>query len=215
MSGNSALIITLLFFVFGLPLAFSAQEYFQEKKLAQPVIRFTYDIWQLPSLCWTLLQTACGLGFCLVACRVVYSQGARPLSLLAMGFLLPFAWWHFAGLRLFLTYWWHDGRAVLVVDRVQKTATYRNRTFYLKFDLADVREFTSFYPLRTRAASADYSYAILTFANGTELVVSKLVCNPFVLRTLFPSANNTAIQRRYAWLPGGTLSRRLFGPFFT
>lgn len=215
MSENSIVIVGLLLLVFGLPLALGSQEHFQAKKLAQPVIRFTCDGWQLPSLFWTLFQTTFGLGLCLAAGSVIRAVGLQPVSLLVAGFLLPIAWWQFPGLRLFWTYWRHDGRAVLVVDRAQRTATYYNRAFCLNFALADVKEFTAFYPAPTRAASADYSYAVLTFANGTELVISKLLCEPYVLRTLLPDASATAVRQRYAWLPADTLSRRLFGPFFT
>jgi len=215
MGENSIVVIVLLLLVLGLPLALGSREHFQAKKLAQPVIRFAYDGWQLPSLLWTLFQTAFGLGLCLAAGCVIRALGLQTMSVLIVGLVLPIAWWQFPGIRLFWTYWRHDGRAVLVVDRGQKTATYHNRACCLNFALADVQDFTSCYPAPTRAASADYSYAVLTFADGTELVVSKLLCEPYVLRTLLPDASAAAVQQRYVWLPGDTLSRRLFGPFFT
>ncbi|MGI4759936.1 MAG: hypothetical protein ACRYF0_04480 [Janthinobacterium lividum] len=207
-------IIVLLLLVIGLPLAFGAQEYFQAKKLAQPVVRIACDGWLLPRLLWTLFQTAFGLSLGLAAGYAVWALGAQLASLIVVGILLPAAWWQFPGFRLLWTYWRHDGRAVLVFSRAQKTATYRNHDFYLDFMLVDVKQLASYHPARTRAASADYSYTILTFADGTELVVSNLLCDYFILRTLFPGIPGTAVPQRYAWLPGDLLSRRLFGPFF-
>jgi hypothetical protein len=207
-------ITVLVLLVIGLPLALGSQQYFQAKKLAQPVVQFTCDGWLLPRLLWTLFQTAFGLSLGLMAGAAVRALGAQLASLLVAGVLLPVAWWQFPGFRLLWTYWRHDGRAALVVNRAQKTATYRNQDFYLAFALADVVQLTAYRPTRTRAASADYSYSVLTFADGTELVVSNLLCDPFVLRTLLPGTLATNVPQRYAWLPSDILSRRLFGPFF-
>jgi len=156
-------------------------------------------------------QTAFGLSLGLAAGYAVRALGAA--SLLVLGILLPAAWWQFPGFRLLWTYWRHDGRAVLVFNRTQKTATYRNRDFCLNFESTDVVQLTH-HPARAGAASADYSYSVLTFANGTELVVTNLLCDHFVLHTLLPGTLATTVSQRYAWLPGDLLSRRLFSPFF-
>lgn len=207
-------ITALVLLVIGLPLALGSQEYFQAKKLAQPVVQLACNGWRLPRLLWTLFQTAFGLNLGLAAGYAVRALGAHLASLLVAGVLLPAAWWQFPGFCLLWTYWRHDGRAVLVFNRAQKTATYRNRNLRLAFTLADVKQLTAYRPAPTRAASADYSYSVLTFANGTELVVSNLLCDPFVLCTLLPGTPATTVPQRYAWLPSDLLSRRLFGPFF-
>jgi len=214
MNGETIGTIGLLLLVIGLPLALGAQEYFQAKKLALPVVRIACNAWLLPRLLWTLFQTAFGLSLGLAAGYAMRALGAQLASLLVAGILLPVAWWQFPGFRLLWTYWRHDGRAILVVNRAQKTATYCNQDFHFAFTLADVEQLTAHWPARTRAASADYSYSVLTFANGTELVISNLLCDPFVLHTLLPGTLVTTVQQRYAWLPSDLLSRRLFGPFF-
>jgi hypothetical protein len=207
-------IAILLMLVIGLPLAFGSQEYFQAKKLAQPIVRFACDGWLLPRLLWTLFQTAFGLSLGLAAGCAVRALGAQLASLLVVGILLPLAWWQFPGFRLLWTYWRHDGHAALVVNRAQKTVAYCNQDFHLDFTLADVVQLTAYWPAPTRAASADYSYSVLTFADGTGLVVSNLLCDPFTLRTLLPGTLVSTVSQRYAWLPGDLHSRRLFGPFF-
>ena len=215
MSGSSIGIIGLLLLVIGLPLIVSVRKYFQAEKLAQPVVRFACDGWQIPRLLWTLFQTVFGLSICVAAGCIIQAIRLQFASFLVAGVLLPVAWWQFPGFRLFWTYWRHDGRAVLVFNRVQKTATYRNLEFCLNFALTDVEQFTAYYPAGSRAATADYSYAVLTFADSTELVVTTLLCEPSVLRTLLPGAQATVVQQHYAWLPRDTISRRLFGPFLT
>jgi hypothetical protein len=214
MNEEFAGIVGLLLLIFVLPLALGTRQHFWAKKLAQPLVRFACDGWRLPRILWTLLQTAFGLSIGLAAGYAVRALGVQPASLLVAGILLPAAWWQFPGFRLFWTYWRHDGRAVLVVNRAQKTATYCNQSFLLNFALADVEQLTSYSPAQTRAASADYSYAVLTFADGNKLVISNLLCEFFVLRTLLPGTPATAVAQRYAWLPDDLLSRRLFGPFF-
>ena len=207
-------ITVLVLLVVGLPLAFGSQEYFQARKLAQPIVRITCDGWLLPRLLWTLFQTAFGLSLGLAAGYAMRALGAQLASLLAAGILLPAAWWQFPGFRLLWTYWRHDGRAVLVFNRANKTATYCNQNLRLAFTLSDVTQLTAYRPASTRAASADYSYSVLTFANGTELVVSNLLCDSFVLHTLLPGTLSATVPQRYAWLPSDLLSRQLFGPFF-
>ncbi|QKG58138.1 hypothetical protein GKZ68_16800 [Hymenobacter sp. BRD128] len=213
MSENTVAIIGLLLFIVGLPLALSAHEHFQAKKLARPVVRFAYDGWRVPSLLWTLFQTTFGLSLVIGAGATLVTLQAPLLAFLLATLILRVAWWQFPAVRLFLTYWWHDGRAVLVFDKAQRMAFYDNRVFHLKFALADVVQLTFYHSLQNRAASDDYSYTVLTFMDSTELVVSSLLCDYASLGTLVRGVKTTAMQQKYAWLPTDFYSRRLFGSF--
>jgi hypothetical protein len=116
---------------------------------------------------------------------------------------------------LLWTYWRHDGRASLVFCQEQQTATYSNKELSFDFALPSVVKLTTYYPRRRRAASADYSYTVLTFADGFDLIVTSLLCDYTSLRALLPAAKIERVEQRYPWLPTDSLSHRLFGPFFS
>lgn len=215
MSQNAVLLSGLLLLVVGLPLALGTRPYFTAKKLAQPVVRLSLSGWQVPTLLWTLYQAALGAVLLEAAgAVVVMSTRWRWPGLLLVAGMLPLGWWQLPGIRLLWTYWRHDGRASLVLCQAQQTATYCNRGSCHDFALASVAKLTGHYPRQSRAASADYSYTVLTFTNGSELVVTSLLCDYASLRTLLPAAKTQAVEQHYAWLPADSLSRRLFGPFF-
>ena len=213
MSQNTVAIIGLLLFVVGLPLALGAHEHFYAKKLAQPVVRFAYKGWRVLGLFWTLFQTAFGLSLVVGAGATIATLQGPLLSFLLATFILRIAWWQLPAMRLFWTYWQYDGRATLVFCREQTTATYVNQEFCLNFATQDVAELTTYSASNTRAASGDYSYTVLTFVTGSQLVVSSLLCDYCSLCALLPRAKTEAVVQRYAWLPIDYRSQLLFGSF--
>ena len=218
MSQNVVIVSGLLLLAVGSALALGTRPYFAAKKLTQPVVQFSLGSWQVPTLLWALFQAALGAVLLLAAGAIMVNLGVRwyvhwQALLIAVGLLLV-AWWQFPGIRLLWTYWRHDGRASLVFHQGPQVATYCNREFCLNFALASVVKLTGHCPRRSRAASADYSYTVLTFANNSELVITSLLCDYDSLRTLLPTAKTEVVMQRYAWLPTDQYSQHVFGSFF-
>jgi hypothetical protein len=215
MSQNVVLISGLLIMVIGLALALGARPYFDANKLTQPVVRFSLSSRQVPTLLWTVYQAVLGVVLLLAAgAIVVMSTHWRWPGVLLVAGLLPLGWWQLPGMRLLWTYWLHDGRASLVFCQEPQVVNYSNREFCLNFAPPSVAKLAAHYPRRSRAASADYSYTVLTFADNSELVVTSLLCDYASLCALLPAAKTETVRQRYAWLPTDPYSQHLFGPFF-
>ncbi|WP_151086711.1 hypothetical protein [Hymenobacter baengnokdamensis] len=201
MSQDTVALIGLLVVVVGLPLVLVVQEHFKAGKLSQPVVRFSCNGWQDINLLWTLLQAAFGLSLLLVAGAAIAKIGVNLMVLLLATLMLPIAWSQFAALRLYRTYWRHDGRALLVFYQEQKLATYVNQEFSLNFAASDVVCLSFHCSFRSRAASAQYSYTVIKLTKERTLLVTSLLCDYRSLCLLLPKAQTEVAEQRIAWLP--------------
>ena len=206
-------IAVLLLLVVILPLSLSAGEYFRNQKLAQPVVRFVYKPWRDMSFWWTLLQTSYGLALLVAAGITTVELGADLFTFIADSVLLLVAWRCFPAICLWWTYWQWDGQARLSFNRTKKTATYVNREISLTFAVSEIERLSHYEPPTSRAASADYSYAILHLTDARELVITSLICDVIDWLTILPAAKTEFIKQRFAWLPTDTKSRKFFSPF--
>lgn len=212
-SETEGTIAVLLLLVVILPLSLSAGEYFRNQKHARPVVRFVYKPWRDMSFWWTLLQTSYGLALLVAAGITTVKLGVDLFAFIADSVLLLVAWRCFPAICLWWTYWQWDGRACLCFDRAKKEVTYVNREISLTFAASEIERLARYAPASTRAASADYSYAILHLANARELVVTSLLCDAVDWLSLLPAVRTEVINQRFAWLPTASKYRRVFSPF--
>ncbi|MBF9222573.1 hypothetical protein [Hymenobacter ruricola] len=203
----------LLLLVVVLPLLLSTGEYFRNQKLAQPVVRFVYRPWRDMSFWWTLLQTFYGLALLVGAGFTAVKSGVNPLTFIADTLLLLVAWRCFPAICLWWAYWQWDGRAFLRFDRARREITYTNREINFTFSVSEIERFVRCTPAATRAASADYSYAILYLTNARELRVTSLLCDAIDWLSVLPAVKAEVINQRFAWLPTDSKFKKFFSPF--
>jgi hypothetical protein len=222
---NNSLLVCLLLSVFAIPLALSIPWYWRKKRLEGPVVRFLPKRWPSGSLLLVLLQALYGLVLSsaalgllvyliIAACLLAIPLGLY-LFVLGLDVLLMLgAWRCFPALRLYWTYKQYDGRASLIFHRAEQTAVYCSKTSVVNFAMADVVLLTIHSSNQSGVVSADYSYTVLSFADGGDLLVTSLLCDYIDLSTLLPAVKTKVVSRWYAWLPADSLSVKLFGPYF-
>ena len=213
MSPDTGIILAVLLLVIVLPLSLSAQEYFRDKNIAQPVVQFSYKWWRNISISWTLFQTSCGLALLAGAVSITVRDGAQLVIFIVDMFMLLVAWRCFPAICLYWTYWQWDGRARLNFNRVQGMVTYVNREISLTLAVSEIERLSRYTPTITRAASSDYSYTILHLSNARELVVTSLICDIIDWSAILPAVKTEVINLRFAWLPTDFKFRKFFSPF--
>ena len=213
MSPDIGIVLAAVLLVIGLPLALSAQEYSRDKNLSQPVIQFSCQWWRGLGLFWTFVQTFFGVALVAGAISITIKDGVQPPILLVDMFLLFVAWRCFPAVCLYWTYWRWDGRARLIFNRAEKRMTYVNREISLAFAVSEIELVSHYESTRTRAASSDYSYAILHFSDARELVVTSLVCGAIEWLAILPEVGIETHKQRFAWLPTDAEFKKFFSPF--
>ncbi|MCI1188183.1 hypothetical protein MON38_12205 [Hymenobacter sp. DH14] len=216
MSPDIGIIITALLLVIVFPLCLSAQEYFRDKNLAQPVVQFSLSWWHNMSLFWTLVQTSFGLALLAGAVSIIVRDGPQLGLFIVDIFMLLVAWRCFPAICLYWTYWtyWHwDGRARLSFNRAERTMTYVNREISFTFAVSEIELLSCHEPTITRAASSDYSYTILHLSDARELVVTSLLWDIIEWSAILPAVKTEFVKQRFAWLPTDLKSRKFFSPF--
>ncbi|WP_210513637.1 hypothetical protein [Hymenobacter terricola] len=213
MSSNLGIALAALLLAVVFPVGLSIAEHLRSSRMAQPVASFRYVIWRDFDLLWTLFQTAYGMALIAAAGAAANHFGLQLISFLTAIPLLLWAWRQFPGIRLYWTYWQHDGRARFAVQRNQKTARYTNREISLTFTLSEVEHMVLHEPPSGRAASNAHSYTCLVLADHRTLCITSLLCDSIDLRALLPAVTVEIIQQGFAWLPDDSNSKKLFGPY--
>ncbi|AWM34289.1 hypothetical protein [Hymenobacter nivis] len=150
--------------------------HFNSQKMDKPVVVFQSRPWRNMLsllLAGTLLWMGAAMGS--VAVHLADELTLAGLSLLLAAVLLC---WGGSGLWLHLTYWRHNRRASLTIDRTAQAATYTNAGTALHFALADVSGITSYdsrRSFRRRALWKGYSYQIWELRDGTWFVLTCLL----------------------------------------
>ena len=213
MSTDTGIILAVLLLLIILPLSLSAQEYFRDKNLAQPIVQFSLTWWRNISLFWTLIQTSFGLALLAGAVSITVRDGAQSAIFIVDVFILLVAWRYFPAICLYWTYWRWDGRARLSFNRAQGAVTYVNREISLTFAVSEIERLSRYSPTITRAASSDYSYTMLHLTDARELIVTSLICDTIDWSAVFPAVKTEVINQHFAWLPTNFKFRKFFSPF--
>ena len=188
--------------------------HFDDQKVERPVAVFRCVLWKTAALTlYTLILNGLFVFFC---CSIVaITRQHQEQGMLFYVFVL------FAGgllsrmtiiqTWLHLTYWYHDWRTVLIIDRPAHMVTYTRAGRTVKFALNDFVRFIRYEShgrleyFSRRTHKKIYSYQVWELRDGTELVVTCLLYTFTEPIALLPPVIGRQVKPRVCWLPGDPL----------
>ncbi|TPG65487.1 hypothetical protein [Hymenobacter nivis] len=175
-------------------------------KMDKPVVVFRNRPWRnLLGLLLAGMLLGMGIVLVITAVRKIDELYLVLFSLIVATALLVLG---ATGFWLHVTYWRHDRRAVLTIDRTSQLATYTNAGTTQQFVLADVASITqydSYRPSGHRMTWDGYNYQIWELHDGTWLVLTCLLYSFSGPEDLLPPVRCRTVRPRICWLPGDPL----------
>jgi hypothetical protein len=182
--------------------------YLSSRKLKQSIVSFTTHFWSFDLLLLLFLlsmQLAIlglvarpGVAFRLFSSpkQIAVGLGLGIGLLLGCGLLCAYLW-------LYWSYWQHDRTKSLTFYKDENLLRYWQGDEYTEYAVSDVVTRTRH---DSKTAKLSFSYTILTFSNGAEILVTNLLCGASDLAQLLPNANSVFLQASFPWLPKAAVS---------
>lgn len=162
--------------------------------LEPPIIFFRTKFWNLETG-YLLFISCVPLYGLLTMCWILATGGklaALVMVVVMVCFCTPFACY----LWLNWTFWQHDQYNELTFYRTENRFVYQSNGYDYSYNVSDVVQLTHY---SVKNYKLPFSYTILIFRDGQELLVTYLLCDS--LNSLLPASKRETIKRWFPRLP--------------
>lgn len=204
MKANDSIALWFLGLLFtGLFVVIPLGVYLSGRKLKQPIVNFTtrfwrFDLFMLLFLLSLELAPLWIFGFSGVAPEMLKTRKQMIIGLIIGLVILALCGLLCAYLRLYWSYWQHDRNKSLTFYAEENLLRYWVNDEYTDYPFSEVVRRTVH---TSKTAKISFDYTTLTFTNGTDILVTCMLCESSSLAQLLPNTESIYLRNWFPWLP--------------